>query len=203
MKALSFFLFLVLTATSSCYGFDHYYTPATGYAPIDWSRGWGAEFRMAYFQPCNRHMRKIYSRERYDLEAELSKDLHSNVQIFANVSWFHKYGKSVGLREKTKIKFIPISVGLKYVEPLNYYWNLYIGLGPNYTWLKVVNQSKFVRPHVHKQCFGATAKFGIDYKIREEFIIDFFVDYLFIPMRLKGVYNIGGFRAGIGVGFHP
>lgn len=168
---------------------------------IDWGCGWDIEYRNAYFLPSNSLERQIYTGTRIDYEAEISKHLFCNWYAWTNFTYFSKGGGSVEFGDATRLTLYPLSFGVKYVYPIACDWSIYAGLGANYTWMRLKNDSVFI-PGENKGCWGGTAKMGVYYELTECLFVDGFADYLYIPMNLSNASNVGGWRFGLGVGLH-
>lgn len=167
---------------------------------VDYSTDWSVGLRTAYFYPSNSLEREIYEGARFNIELEVRKSIVENWDIWANFTYFNKTGWSVGPHDKTTLQLFPLSLGVNYVYPLNYLLSLYAGLGVNYTWMRLRDNSPVCPSCMEKSRMGFTCKTGVYYQINEKIFADFFVDYLYIPMRLTNVYNVGGFQFGIGIG---
>jgi hypothetical protein len=111
-----------------------------------------------------------------------------------------KSGRSDGLNLKTKMRLAPINFGIEYIYSLTNKASFYIGLGPSLNFINLHDNNPMGRKHTNKWCVGASSKSGFYYDFSERFFADFYVDYLFIPMKLKNTFNTGGLRAGIGIG---
>lgn len=165
---------------------------------------WDIELRTAYFYPTSKLERTIYDGARFDVEIELSAPLCDSWEFWGNFTYFTKEGKSEGLNLDTRLTLYPLSLGVKYVyqvcgcSPLS----LYAGIGVNYTWMHIHDDTSVARSNTNKSRLGGTVKAGAYYQINERFFSDLFIDYLYIPMNLANVYNVGGFRFGIGLGTH-
>ncbi len=168
----------------------------------DWIIGWDVILRTAYWYPSSNLFREIYNGARFDAEIEVIKQLCGNFYVFKNTTFFEKDGHSIGLDERTNIKLYPSSAGLMYVQPINCDLSVYAGLGPNWTWMSLWDDVPFGNQKKHKSCWGCTAKMGVYYEWDGFVFLDAFMDYLYIPMNLANVSNIGGFRFGLGIGVH-
>lgn len=161
---------------------------------------WDAELRAAYFYPSNHIQRQIYQGAWWDIEAEVSTPISNCLDLWANVSYFYKEGRSLGLRESTNIQLAPVSVGVKYIYPVSCSLNVYAGLGANFSVAHINNDSHDGHKHTNHCQLGATFKSGAYWNFTERFFADFFVDYLFIPLDFKNSFDVGGVRVGLGIG---
>lgn len=198
---IQFFFLFLLPFQLSAYCFNNFYTLPCSCEPISWCTGWGGEVRGAYFYPSSEKERKIWNSHHYDFEVEIDKDLWAGWQLFGNLSWIHLHGKSHYHKEDSRLILHPLSLGIKYFFPVNRCVDYYIGAGPNYTWMREHRRIHHSKIDTRRQRFGATLKTGFCVHFAEIFFVDIFADYLFIPMDIKKIYDVGGFRTGVGIGF--
>lgn len=168
---------------------------------------WTVELRGGYFYPTSQLLRKIYHRGGAEGELELSRNFcphcYPNWQIWGNVNYFARKGRSCGLHNKTRIHIVPISAGLKYVFIPHCRLRPYLGMGASYSFMHVRNKTNDVKRHSNKQGFGFVVKAGIYYDLPYNFIIDLFFDYYYqrVHFHSSGTRNLGGLRTGIGLGY--
>lgn len=172
------------------------------FCDFDCQNDWDIELRTAYFYPSSDLERDIYEGARFDVEVQVAKTICENWDVWANFTYLNKIGKSVGLHEKTTLQLFPLSLGAEYVYPWTCSLSLYAGMGINYTWMRIYNDASAGSTHVNKSKWGFTTKTGARYQFTEKVFGDLFLDYLYIPMQLKNVYNIGGVMFGVGLGVH-
>ncbi len=163
------------------------------------------ELRIAYFYPRAPIFRKIYRGARLDYEIESAQKLHRNFYLWANISWFPKKG-AIDQDHHSKIHLIPLSMGLKYQFRLNRCLKLSLGLGPTYYFLNVADQSscESANKHTRYRRWGGVFKSQFQWFFYHSLYLDFFADYLYLP--LHGNENCasqaGGLKAGMGFGKH-
>lgn len=169
--------------------------------------GWDAQVRIAAFNPTAHKFRKIYSSWGPDYQIEIGKDLYRDWGLFANAAWYHREGRSIGLRDKTDVTFVPISFGVKYFFCLTTLVRAYVGGGAVYTFLRTTDHSPFVKKHSRDGTWGGIVKTGLQYTISECFFIDLFADYIIQHFQFhhrEGVerpsLNGGALKLGIGLG---
>lgn len=182
------------------YGYNNCCCSRGWFADFDFNCGWEVEYRNAFFFPSSSLERRIYHGTRLDYEAEISKHLFTNWYAWTNFTYFSKGGGSDPIGIPTRLTLYPLSFGVKYVYPIMCKLSAYAGIGANYTWMHLTNDSAAV-PGENKGRWGATAKLGVYYDLTERLFVDGFADYLYIPMNLQLVNNVGGWRVGLGVGF--
>lgn len=179
------------------------------------------EIKAAYFLPTDAAFKDIYPKGGglygIELTMQLSKQLasDSNWRIFGSFDYFQKTGKSIGLGDSTKIKLIPLAVGLKYFIPCTDFIDFYAGLGFQPVNVRTENCSQFVVKNQSLWGFGGIAKMGTNFYIAQKFTIDIFINYSFVKVGsseckdqnsscLESIKaNIGAtiFGAGIGCNF--
>jgi len=157
--------------------------------------------RSAYFYPTGKLERKIYDNPIFDIELEGFHPLSHKWGLYLNASYLEKSGRSDGLNLKTKMRIVPINIGIEYIYDLTDKASFYIGIGPSLNVISLHDSNPIGRRHTNKCCFGASTKSGFYYDLSNHFFADLFVDYLYIPAGFKNTSNVGGLRAGIGIGF--
>lgn len=170
------------------------------YACTNSCKGNAISLRSAYFYPTGKLERKIYDSPIFDVELEGFHSISNQCGLYLNVSYLEKNGRSDGLNLKTKMRIAPINFGIEYIYDLTNKASFYIGIGPSLNFISLHDDNPIGRKHTNKCCFGASTKSGFYYDLSNNIFADFFVDYLYIPAGLKNTSNVGGLRAGIGVG---
>lgn len=162
-------------------------------------KGNSISLRSAYFYPTARLEQKIYN-SIFDIELEGFYSLGSELGFYLNVGYLEKNGRSDGLNLKTKIHQIPINLGIEYIYNLTQRTSFYMGLGPSLNYIYLNDKTPIEKKHVNKWCIGVNTKNGFYYDLTDQFFADVYLDYLYIPMKLKNTFNTGGLRIGIGIG---
>lgn len=154
------------------------------------------EVKAHYFSPSEQAFKDIYGGGvMYGAEATVG--IWRNLEFWLGGSYFSKKGKLTFTEEETKLKIIPIGGGLRYILPKGKL-NLYAGLGLNYYQYKETNPIGEAK----KGGLGFIGKIGSFVKITGGLLIDVYADYTYC--KIKPDYydiNIGGFEAGIGIGY--
>jgi hypothetical protein len=167
---------------------------------IDWNYGWDAEIRVAAFHPDSHLYRKIYHEWVPDYQIEVNKYLFQNFYGWANISYHETNGHSIGLHDHTSLREFPIGVGFKYFYPFSPNKAVYAGLGLQFSFLNVKNNSHCIRRHVNKQEFGGVLKTGFRMNFHEYLYLDIFGDYIYQKFHTNGEVNTGGIKLGAGLG---
>lgn len=172
------------------------------------------EFKGAYFLSTDSMFKKIYGKGSALYGPELTVQLceNKNLCLFASVDYLQKEGHSLGLCNRTKIKMIPVALGLKYVEPVFNHTDLYVGLGVEAVNVRTKNCSDFVIFEQSQWGIGGIAKAGAYYYLPCNFLLDFFIDYSFVkvgsndcgcvPGLQLAKANLSGAIFGIGLGYN-
>ncbi|CUI15752.1 conserved hypothetical protein [Candidatus Protochlamydia naegleriophila] len=170
------------------------------------------EARVAYYRPSSKKVKEIYGNGWADYQVELSKGFCDNWRAFVGVSGFSKSGRSLGEHDKTTLRLIPLTFGVKYVYNYAPCVDIYIGGGAAYSWLRIKDHSSYVHEHVKKSRFGGIAQIGAYYYFNECLFADVFIDYLFQKYDFSNSHsysryverhdvNLSGFKVGAGLGY--
>jgi hypothetical protein len=170
------------------------------------------EFKGAYFLPTDSVFKKIYhGGALYGPEITVQLCCDANVYGFVSVDFLQKNGKSIGFNSPTKVRLIPLGVGLKYFVPFCF-GDFYVGLGFQPTYLHTKDDSPLVIPKHSKWGFGGIAKIGSYFDLPHNFFIDLFIDYSFVKVPFHNTHaptgpvvprtaNVSGAIFGAGVGY--
>jgi hypothetical protein len=123
--------------------------------------------------------------------------LWKNLELWVGASFFSKKGELSFTGEETKVRIIPIGGGVKYISSVGGI-NYYSGIGINYYLYKETNPIG----DASKGGFGILGMIGSFMKVTRGLIIDLYIDYSYCKMKPADYrINIGGFEAGIGIGY--
>ena len=127
---------------------------------------------------------------------EISVGIWGNLDIWAGGYYFSQYGELTFSGEETSLQIMPLGGGLKY-KIISGKISLYGGAGVNYFDYKESN----VIGDVQSGAVGFVTKVGAYLEPVDKFIIDFFVEYSHCKLTPADfTINIGGIKAGIGIG---
>lgn len=165
------------------------------------------ELRVSYFYPTHHRFRKIYG-EGGLYSAEFSMQAWRELYPFASVGYFHKSGRSIGFHNRTDITIVPISLGLKYIYPMDCI-SPYLGLGVLGGYVHTHDHGSTVRSKISRWGIGGIAKGGFLAYVTCDLFLDFFVDYGYLPVdyhhHQAGVFshdaNISFISTGAGLGY--
>lgn len=160
-----------------------------------------AEFRAAAFYPTSKLFREIYGNVGCDYQIQVSTKFLDYCEVWSNLDWFTKKGKSVGFHDPTRVNIFNCSLGLNFIYPFNCFTSLYVGAGPSVGGIWLKNHSHFEKDKESKHSVGGVFKVGMYYQIYDRYFIDLFVDYLYQRVKFHHHHvEIGGFKPGVGIG---
>ncbi len=145
-----------------------------------WATDVFLEGKAAYFLPTSGDFKRIYGGSGlYGIEMTVQawRELH----VWTSVDFFTKRGHSSS-GYNTKVFFIPIGFGLKYLKLFSIdasrSWGIYGGIGGLGVYLHTKDVSPYVVKRLHQWGGGGIAKTGV-MLIKDLFLIDLFVNYSF------------------------
>lgn len=169
------------------------------------------EFKAAGFYPFKERPRRIYATVWPDLGLEVAKIFYDRLQVWLGVDYIFTNGKSTALRKKTHLNFLPVSLGVNFLFPVNYCVTAYLGAGGVYSNLWLKNHSQFFRKNVNSSGFGGEAKIGLNCCLYDCVNIDTFVNYFYQSFSFKNHkasdggfikrnnLDLSGLKLGVGV----
>jgi hypothetical protein len=166
------------------------------------------EVKLGYFYPQDKTFQQLYHHGGFApfLEADFAvyKALHFWMEEF----FFIRNGHEPISQASTSVFLLPISAGLKYIQPINHNWDFYLKGGGNWFYLHTKQNDPYVKKIDHKNSFGATAGTGFLYHISKHAVLDIFFNYLYDKKTFtdpNSLYKIhlftGGYAAGLGGGY--
>lgn len=178
----------------------------------DFCHGWQVEVRGAGVYSSSSRYREIYSDWSPEVQFEIAKSVWKHLYAWFNAAYLWDEGHSQPFHDKTQIRLVPLTFGLKYIFPVTCDFSVYLGGGAAYSFLRIHDHSPYVRKHTSREAWGGVVKSGIQYEFCESFFLDVFADYLFQhfspPNDDDSDYryietrsaNLSGLRIGAGVG---
>jgi len=168
-----------------------------------------SEVRAAAFVPTSQTLREVYGDVLPSIQIEQAKIFKGvpNLELWGNLEWIFSHGEGEHSCGSSHIDILNISLGAKGIGPVYQNWIfLYGGIGPDlaFTWIK--NQSSCCIDCDERQGsfnrnigIGGIVKSGCQIFFARHFFLDFFLDYLYLPMHYHTTRDIGGLKAGIGI----
>ncbi len=179
------------------------------------SEAFEVEARVAYFYPQDKRIRDLYGKNgfaNYQIEAAMPLDCccdcACNWDIFTNLGFYEKSGRTSCLDSKTKVTNWTLNFGVKRFFDMCECFRPYLGLGAGAAHVKFHDQSEFVRQHTNRWGVALLVKSGVIYDITCNFFLDAFVDYSYewynfhsrSGVTVRNV-NTGGLKTGLGLGY--
>jgi hypothetical protein len=167
------------------------------------------ELRGAAFIPSGHTFRDVYGNVLPSIQIEQARTFHNltNLEVWGNLEWIFSNVKSSFSCGKSTINMLNISTGLKGIGPV--YQDiiyLYAGIGPDLgiTWIQnwmecCADCYDHQTSHSCNVGVGGIAKSGCQIFCTPSFYLDFFADYLYLPMHFHDTKNIGGLKVGLGL----
>lgn len=158
------------------------------------------EAKGSYFQPSDKNFKQVYNGGKYtewiSYGGEIGITLGKGVGLWAGGSYFNKKGKLTFTQEETTLEIIPVYGGIKFRSTSSYV-SPYLGIGVGYFQYKEENRIQ----SVSKADIGYIGQAGLLFKLGV-IVIDFQASYSYCKVKPVDVEaNLGGFQAGIGLGF--
>jgi outer membrane protein len=138
----------------------------------------------AAFFPLSSAVRRIYGTALPSFTLEFNWRFYKHWGVWLDGSYVFGNGHAMGYgHESTHLSFVPITAGAKYFYPLGESIDLYMGLGPCYSFLNTTDHSRHVHKKTSANNFGATVKTGFIYHCNKRVFLDFFFNYMFQTMH--------------------
>jgi len=169
-----------------------------------------SSLRAAAFIPSNSKFQQIYGNVGTSLQAEEARTWrdHRNLEVWGNAEWIFMDGKPRQRCGTTDINILNISFGFKAIG--NVYRDsifLYAGIGPDIGIVFIENKMNCCsgcgikyKENVCKAGIGGIIKTGCQVLFTSYLYLDLFVDYLYLPVHFNSVIDVGGCKAGGGLG---
>lgn len=152
------------------------------------------------------HAREVYRDIYGDIGAtygvEVATHLDHLSDLWLNLDWLSERGQSLGNNDPTRIQIANVSMGLKVPLELTDRITLSLGLGPSLAWVEIHNASCCGYNDTEKVVLGYVLKSCISYFFDQVTALELFIDYLYQPAHFDTYLNIGGVKAGVGVGMY-
>ena len=165
------------------------------------------------FFPTNEIMKNMYGEAWPDFALIVDHiqpfDSVPQLSFFGQVDYLFKDGFSLNFHQATTIQLIPITLGIKWIQPIRDDVEIYFGVAPKYYFMHMTNDSTFIPPASSQNGCGFFANLGGFIYPTEHFMIDIFCSYSYMnfaaPESVPGVTsfstNVSGFNLGVGLGY--
>lgn len=131
------------------------------------------------------------------------------LSFFGQIDYIFNKGHSLAFNQNTHIRLIPITVGLKWIQPLNNKTEIYLGVAPKYYFMHIKNNSSFVPRTSNRNDCGFSISIGSFIYPIKHLMINVFFSYSYIRFSAPSsttAYrgfstNLSGFNLGTGLGW--
>jgi len=155
------------------------------------------ELKSHYFIPSEEAFRDIY-RGGIEMGAEVSVEIARRFAVWLGGSYFSRKGELTFTKEETELRIMALGGGIKYIFPAGAGIDIYGAGGVSYYSYNEEN----VLGEVSKGGLGVVLKAGGLVKIINGIFFDAYINYSYCKMKPADFkINIGGFGAGVGLGY--
>jgi len=149
-----------------------------------------------YFFPMDKDFREIYGGGiRYGLE--MSRAVSKHVEVWLEGGYFSKIGELSFTKDRTRVRIVPLGGGMRYVFSVDK-WSFCAGAGLSYYTFRESN----LIGKVNAGKMGLIAHLGSRLAVGGKTLVDLHLGYSRCEMEpLELTFDVGGFEAGIGVGY--
>ena len=162
-----------------------------------------AEVRLGLNHYTDSLIHQIYGKATFDIELEGHYKKNRRIDYFGNINYTYQKGYTNFFDDRTNIKNLNVSLGPRFLFPLNMHPNLfpYLGIGLTGSWIHTHNFGENAVPIINKGAFGPCFKSGFIWE-RSRFYIDVFFDYYILyPKNFEHEYvNFSQLKSGAGLG---
>ncbi len=138
------------------------------------------EAKASYYVSTRERFRDIYGNTGlYRIETNIQ--LHKDLFTWINLGYLYTSGKT-NLKSKTQLHLVPLGFGISFYARPGKRFRHYVGVGPLVAYSHIHNESKFVTGNQDGWGGGFLAKAGVIANLRDNFFLDFFVDYSYIRL---------------------
>ena len=129
-------------------------------------------------------------------------------QGWINFNWFPKSGQPMGMEGSTHLNRFCLNFGLRGALELASHWTISAGIGPSVGWIYIsdtVNPAISMLQPLQSSC----SKFGVGvvgqlrsvYAFNCNLFLSVVGEYLYLPVRFVQSVDVGGIKAGLGLGY--
>jgi hypothetical protein len=165
------------------------------------------EEKASYFSPISHKVRDIYAKGMGMYGFELTVPIWDFIYGWTSGSYLSKVGHSIGDHSRTRVKLIPLGIGLKFMYTVDCI-DFYAGVGGLGTYFHTNDQSPFVIRSTTKWAAGGIGKLGLFIRPTKVFFIDIFGDYSYMNFKfhsskkvVRHNVNFSGWSVGGGIGW--
>lgn len=151
---------------------------------------------ISYFHPSEKATKDIYGGKAV-VGGEVNLKVWKIINLWVTGSHYDKRGNLPFTKEATRLTLIPIGAGIKVIIEKGSIYP-YMGVGPVMYFYREKNPIGLVEGNK----VGIVGQAGCYLKVTGGLFLDFCIDYSYCAVRPQRIQsNIGGIKAGLGVGF--
>lgn len=145
-------------------------------------------FRVGSYFPSYGKMRRVYENGSPSGQIETAIHFAEPWEYMPWQAWFNATCISQGGHSKSisNAPFFPISIGLKHSWCLCEGWEVALGAGVVYSWLRIKDRSVSPRRVIVKHGWGGILKSSFRYWFDVDFFGELFIDYLITDFHYRG-----------------
>ena len=179
------------------------------------------EFRASYYYPTSKGIREAFDNGgvNYQITGSFPVYYGANpwirgINIWGAIDYFSKEGRTSGLNNKTRLRIVPLTLGLKYFFPAigtTAPVNFYIGSGMKYFFIYNYTDSDYVKRNLYANGMGGVVETGFTTTVMKHLVFDVFASYSFktfdapslskYPAVEPTKTNMSGINVGGGIGY--
>lgn len=178
--------------------------------PSSYSRGNSLlEAKAGYFFFSDDKMRKVFNAGGWDVQLCGSFPLSRWLQLYGSIEYLERHGKSLQDHQRTSIREIPLSLGLKPVVKISEGVQYYFTFGPRYFFVHTHSHSSFMDKNLNSNGLGGFVNTGFNFfPWNGALLIDVFGEYSYKRLHFHPhkantqgrTVQVGGFCFGFGLG---
>lgn len=174
--------------------------------------------KLGYYRPTSSVLREINGQAWMCFGAEASGNFSETnpalkrTYVVGKANYTRADGQSIGLRNSSRIQMVPLSLGPRVLEAFNNVavpFDLFAGIGANYTYVHVRNDSLVAKSNVNVGGFGGYGEVGAFIRPKEHFVIELIASYSYSPISppsgskacKKHTVDVGGLLIEMGFGY--
>jgi hypothetical protein len=158
------------------------------------------EVKLGYFRFGDKKLRHTYDKGVLDVQLTNSFCFWKPLYVYTSVEYIGADGRVHETHDKRKIRMVPVSLGVQYIQPITFDFKYYLTAGGRYFFVHQWENSTSLTHHG----LGGFINTGFMYYLSEHIIVDFFGEYSYKRMHfhdMGGSLQVGGLTLGAGVGY--
>ena len=158
------------------------------------------EIRTSAFVPFSKRFSDVYGDVGASVGIEATGKICGCYNGWIDLDFFPK-SKRQGHCCKSQIDIYNASFGINYFIPISCGIQAYIGIGPSISRIHIKNHSYCCKSErISRVVVGGIIKTGVYFDLCDPFYLNIFADYLYQPIHFHHTVDLGGIKAGIGLG---